>query len=481
MKKKTVRVLASAFCLMLVPAAAAFGQAFSGDSLESSEDEFFSSSDVEAEEGAAEVENMEEAVDRESVSLSGELSATGSYGLTREFVEGLTGIDDNSMNYYLTGDFLLDVRLRKGFRAFLDLNIGYSNIGMSVIHQYNLMNPVFAYGDLVDPDNKTIPPGSLFLLSEDQDMLIGIKELFVDLNIANTVYFRIGKQVLQWGRGYLWNPTDLVNIERRSFMDMDALRDGVFGMRLDFIFCRNFQIYTFFQFQGAESVTDIAMAGKLEFLIGSVEMGLSAWYQDQKLPVFGFDISAPLFLDIDFRGELALSWGDNRDKMDAAGNVYSVRDQLVPKFSVGLSRGFTIDSVDNKLVLNGEFYYNHTGYDVNMFEVLDATHRAAFLAGYYESGNYGRFYGALFVTINEFFIDEMAFTLSGIGNFSDLSFTAMADLSYAPVSNFTISFRLMACLGQNLREYTISLDPEDPLAAPGNNFMAASASCNVKF
>lgn len=467
MKIRTNIVLLTLLCLVL-PVTAGFAQTGTGDLIEGSEDDFFSSSDVEAVQGEAEVANMDDVVDRELVSFSGELSATGSYGLTREYIAGVTTIDDNMMNYYLTGDFLLDVRLKKGFRAFLDLNIGYSNVGLPAIHEYTDVFDFFS------------APGGLVYFSEDQDLLIGVKELFVDMNIANAVYFRVGKQVLQWGRGYLWNPTDLVNLDRKSFLDIEALRDGVFGMRTDFIFSRYFQIYTFLQFQDAQSVTDIALSGKLEFLIGSVELGLSGWYKDAMLPVFGFDISAPLFWDMDFRGEVSLSWGDNRDKMSADGlSTYQIRDELVPKFSVGLSRGFTIDEVDNKLLVNTEFYYNHVGYDENMLE--NSAVRLPFVTGgYYESGNYGKFYGALFVTINEFFLNSMAFTVSGIGNFSDLSFTVMADLSYTPVDNFTLSFRLMGYLGEDLREYTISFDMTDPLST-GNNFMAASVSCNVRF
>ena len=44
--------------------------------------------------------------------------------------------------------------------------------------------------------------------------------------------------------------------------------------------------------------------------------------------------------------------------------------------------------------------------------------------------------------------------MSGLGNFSDLSFIAMADLAYAPVNNFTLSLTVSSFLGADLREYT---------------------------
>jgi hypothetical protein len=39
----------------------------------------------------------------------------------------------------------------------------------------------------------------------------GIKEFFIDTNLRQKVYFRMGKQVLKWGQGYFWNPSDLLH------------------------------------------------------------------------------------------------------------------------------------------------------------------------------------------------------------------------------------------------------------------------------
>jgi hypothetical protein len=120
-----------------------------------------------------------------------------------------------------------------------------------------------------------------------------------------------------------------------------------------------------------------------------------------------------------------------------------------------LSRSFDAGDVQDRIVVNAEFYYNGLGYEEDMFEALNAANRAAFLAGYYRSGDYGKYYGALFVTVNRFLTTNMTLNVSGLGNFSDLSFIAMANLSYAPVNNFTLSFTLGSYLGSDLREYTV--------------------------
>ena len=69
------------------------------------------------------------------------------------------------------------------------------------------------------------------------------------------MYFRAGKQVLKWGTGYFWNPTDLINIEHRSFTNTNALLHGVFGLRSDVVFSPNWHLYTFLNLNGVQDRT----------------------------------------------------------------------------------------------------------------------------------------------------------------------------------------------------------------------------------
>jgi hypothetical protein len=200
----------------------------------------------------------------------------------------------------------------------------------------------------------------------------------------------------------------------------------------------------------------VAFAARTEFLAGQVEFGFSGWLKAGEIPVLGVDLSAPLFWDLNLTAEASLSWGDLKDKMDAAGAIYSIRDRLVPKIDVGLSRSFDAFDVQDRILVNAEFFYNDSGYDVNMFEVLDSANLANFLGGYYQAGYYGKYYGALFVTVNSFFRTNLTLSLSGLANFSDLSAIAVAGLSYAPVNNFTLTLQLGAYPGPEDREYTYS-------------------------
>jgi len=439
-----ITLLAGVLCLGLGAAALLGAQEQSAP--DQSEEDFFGSAPVEAGKGEAEVKNLAETLDQERLGLSGNLEASGTYLLTREFLRGEKGQEDNEMGLMVQGDFLVDERLKKGFRAFLDLGLG------TVVGQ----------------------PIPLLLL----------KEVFVDFNAANVVYFRAGKQVLQWGVGYLWNPTDLVNVQRKSFTDLTALREGVFGLRTDVVFSKAFHLFTFIDLNQVADLSDIAVAARAEFLLGSVEFGFSGWGKYAETPVFGFDLSAPLFWNLSLHGEGTLSWGYPVDKMTVAGAPDPVRDQLAPRIAAGLSRNFDSGGIQDRIMVNTEFYYNGLGYKENMFQVLrelptppppDLPPLTDFIDNYYHSGDYGTWYGALFITINRLFKTNLTLNLSGLGNFSDLSFITLAELDYAPVNNFTLVLTVASFLGPDLREYTTLARPVVPATVPPTYSLSGSS------
>ena len=431
----------------------------------SGEDEFFGSSTIEATQGSAEIKNPAEAVEKEHVGLSGILQGQGSYTMTRNFVQGHTGTSDNSLGNAMMGDFLVDARLQKGFRAFVDLNVSYLTGGAPLVHNFTLAAPL-ATSAFIPPAGPTVPvvfaPGTTLLASENQTTFLDVKEFFVDFNATNTVYFRLGKQVLQWGTGYFWNPTDLINIEHKSFTNLTALRDGVFGLRSDVVFAREFHLYTFLNLNAIQDISDVAFAARSEFLVGAVEFGFSGWLKSDRLPVFGTDLTAPFFWSTNLTAEASFSWGENQRMLNVDGVTTSaIRGRVVPKVDVGLSRTFDAFDVQDRISVNVEFFYNGAGYDDNMFEKLslNPVGLQTFFGGYYEAGYYGKYYAAFFVTVSKFILNEMTLSVSGLSDLSDSSGIAFVGLAYDPVNDFDLSLQVGTYLGPDNREYTASVNP----------------------
>ncbi len=431
----------------------------------SSEDEFFGSADVEAKQGTAEKPNAAEAVEveKEKLGFSGQLQSLSAYTMTRNFVEGTAGVSDNTLANSVLADFLVDARLPKSYRMFMDLNINYVPNGVPVPETFSGFPP-------------GLPP--TMTLVQNQTTLLDIKEVFVDFNFANTAYFRAGKQVLQWGTGYFWNPTDLINISHKSFTNLNALLDGVFGLRGDVTFSPIFHLYTFINLNGVQDLTDVAYAARTEFLAGKAEFGLVGWYEYSKIPVFGADLTTPLFWELNMTGEASLSYGDNQQKLDTSGNAYSVSNQLVPKVDIGLSRTFDAFDVQDRISVMTEFFWNSDGYNQNMFQDLTGLNLSTFYSTYYHAGYYGQYYGALFISIGSFGLTNMTLSLDGLCNFSDMSAIALVGLSYEPVSNFTLQIQVGSYLGANNGEYVISVNPTTGGITNNQFFIILGATVN---
>jgi hypothetical protein len=306
---------------------------------------------------------------------------------------------------------------------------------------------------------------------EQVNTIILFKEFFLDANILQKVYLRAGKQVLQWGRGYFWNPTDLVNIERKNFFDMTRSREGNYGLKVHVPFGTVVNLYGFVDFNNIKSPADCGTAGKVEFVLGGTEAAFSAWQKDGFLPVYGFDFSSRLFT-VDLWGEAAVSEGNNQKKVRIRSvtipvpMIYAESYQTkgwVCQASLGLSRSFDIVTED-RLMLVAEFYWNSDGYESNMF--ADKTKGELFaspLTGYYRSGSYRKCYSSFFLTFNRFFHQDLTASASALVNWDDLSETVSAGVSWTPVYNFTTGLSVYGFLGNKDTEYgrqTVALYPE---------------------
>ncbi|MFH1260207.1 MAG: hypothetical protein ABII74_10450 [Elusimicrobiota bacterium] len=310
---------------------------------------------------------------------------------------------------------------------------------------------------------------------------IALRELFFDFDYRRRVYLRTGKQVLQWGRCYLWNPTDLINIEKKSFVRKIGYREGAYGMKLQIPFGTKYNIYSFLDTGNAASGEDVGAALKFEFLTGKTEMAFSGWTKKAYHPVFGYDFSTRI-KDLDVVGELTVSQKDNtRQIREEQGQleIYQKDKKIVPKTSLGLTKGFRLGNFNDCLSVTSEFYYNHNGYQEDLFN--DPTvypYRAPivsrdaagamvsqtsgtkkdFLTAHnlYEVHNYSRCYGAIFASVGRLFITELVLNINYIRNFHDRSGIISSGLSYKNLSDFSAGILFNTFLGKDNREYTFN-------------------------
>ncbi len=411
--------------------------------------------------------NFTSLMDKQELVFSGNILNRENYSLKRSWFMGDTPGDTNTFGASLSGNFNLDLRLRQGFKAHLNMYVSYSTTKNPYLD--TLIN---SFGPLSNQVQ-----GLLDIISGDTSLTF--PEFFVDMNISQKVYFRIGKQVIKWGTANLWNPTDLINLDRTSFLDSFQVKRGVPGLKMHIPFGTTVNIYTFLDVSGAKVIKDTAIAGKFEVLLGRTEVGLSAWAKQDNYPVYGLDFTSRIG-QINIYGEVSLSEGENRLKIGdpvitgpqinyitvpntnifipiVIGPVtnYSTTQAtngFIPRITLGFSRIFNY-IYDNRVTIGGEFYYNSSGYMGNIFaDPIKANWMIK--NGLYRPYDTSQFYGALFTTINHFFDSTLSFTGNILGNFNDLSFVVATTLTYQPIFNFSLGLTIDAFLGPDKAEFT---------------------------
>ncbi len=369
-----------------------------------------------------------------TIDFSGEIKGAEIYTDKRG-----SDIDDNTISSAILANFFLDARLKKGTKYFANIELLNNSQGTG----------------------------------KDLDYLLSLKETFIDFNIKNAVYFKTGKQVLQWGRCYLWNPSDVINIEKKSFIQKLGFREGTYGLKTHIPFGTKQNIYTFIDTKNVKYNDELGFAGKYEFIVGETEMAFSGFNKKGFSPVYSYDFSTRIF-GIDTVGEAAFSDGDNYEYLKEENGVLSVykeKDKWMPRISIDFGKQFDFMEVNDRISVNTEFYYNHTGMTENIFKdksiyLFSSPDKTGKISGskkdfllnndLYEQNNLSRYYAALFTTINKFIISDMSLSVNLINNLNDNSSILTTGVSYKDINDFSVGFNVYSYLGKSDTEYTFS-------------------------
>ncbi|MGA1867256.1 MAG: hypothetical protein ACMUJM_01795 [bacterium] len=387
--------------------------------------------------------------EKKSIGISGEATSILEFTGTRDWLQVGNEIevsDDKStiLSSSIQGNIFFDARLPKGTKCFANLET----------HYYS-----------------TADEANFFL-----------REFFIDFNIHHAVYFRTGKQVLQWGRCYLWNPSDLINVEKRTFKEKIGTREGAHGIKIHAPFGTKYNIYGFLDTGDVEEGDEIGAALKWECVIGKTEMAFSAWHKKDYRPVYAYDFSTRVW-GIDTKGEAALSYGDNYEKLTIEKGLltkYKEKNRWIPRICVDFGRSFDCMDVPDRISLNVELYYNEGGYTDNLLSddtpytfskpitisdpsgssqpitLQEGTLRDFLLyTGMYEAHHFSKYYIALFTTTRKFIVSDMQLILNMIGNLNDRSCILTSGIKYTNINDFSIGVTIYSYIGSRKCEYTM--------------------------
>ncbi len=321
------------------------------------------------------------------------------------------------------------------------------------------------------------------------NLSLSVVELFSDFSFDDTLFFRFGKHTIKWGVGYFFSPADVLNLAAIDPEDPTADREGPLSLRTQIPFdLNNFYLYTIINTNA--NPLDVALAPKLEFLVGETELSVAGYYQRALSPRIIGTFSGPLG-DLDVFGEAVVSFGSDRifvrrsvdqtaaqetdeDDLEVVLDTYEL--QWFPFFSgtVGFRYLETFEEILD-LTLVGQYFFNGTGYpDSTLLEpaaylfqnpdtnglVLDNEGEQpseyeppADLRGQ-DLQNWGRHYVGLTASFGSLFETKVGISLFSLINLSDLSGIFSPSISYSFLDWFRFSIGSRMTFGDAGDEYT---------------------------
>ena len=281
-------------------------------------------------------------------------------------------------------------------------------------------------------------------------------EYFVDYNLHDRFFFRLGKHTVTWGVGYFFSPADVINLSAVDPENPTEQREGAISLRTQVVFpgTQNcLWLYVLPDIDEKKGLNDFdikytAFAGKFEFLINRFEIGIGGWYKYGRTPRAVGTVTGA-FRKLSLFSELVLGYGTEEQwsplGKNGSGNVNYGDMKAVFQGTAG----FMYTWKDPKLTLIGQYFFNGFGDKKTMdLSIMDFVK----LKNAY---NYaGRHYLALSLSKQELFTSDCSGSLYGMLSLTDGSGMAQGTFSAKFWDDFTLSTGPIAVFGKKGSEFT---------------------------
>ncbi len=379
------------------------------------------------------------------VSFGGDIYNRSHYNIRRDSVTGDLPWRENLFFNYFQNDLFFDLRLDKGVKVYTSFSLLLYPSALGTIREVS---------DLEQEETKNVSSNITDLLANNgSDYYLNFNESFIDFNLFYLVYFRIGKQVLQWSRGFFWTPADVINVDLKAFTDLDRIRRGVYGLRFSVPIGTLFNFYSFIG--GPEDLSvydDYSLALKGEVLLGKLELGVSYWGKKGRDPIYAFDFSTG-FLGFNFYGEGAYSLSHFNERFFLnEDDKWLLKRYQRESFKMVL--GFNKSFREGLNVYGGEIFYNGEGYaDKTILEDTDLKLLFLDQMGYYPL-QHSQWYVSIFLTFLDLFTKTTTFNVNMALNIVDTSLILSPVVSFSPIQDFVFSLTPTLYLGSKDKEFT---------------------------
>lgn len=329
----------------------------------------------------------------------------------------------------------------------------------------------------------TIKDGELDSFGNKQERLQALlPELWIKFDIARVAYLTLGRQPLRWGSGHFWNPTDFVNQLRKDPFALFDERIGVDALKLHFpVESLGWNFYLLGLIGEAKAPKNVGVAGRAEFAFWQMEIALSGYWRHEEPLKLGADLSLGVSY-FDFRSEVAVSHGvrtpfykGHLDLNDLSSFLalrsYKRQNDWLPQVMGEVEASIPYGDND-VLVLGVEYLYNQAGYAGS--ELYPKLMMEGLFTPLYTGKHYGGFY---LLAQSPGTWDDGTLILSSLGNLSDKTFMARAELRVTVLTYLTLNAYLGYHFGKNGElHYGLTLPPDSSGLSPFPKGLAIKAT-----
>jgi hypothetical protein len=336
-------------------------------------------------------------------------------------------------------------------------------------------NPAFGSG------SNTTGSG-FFNLPSSSNPAVFLDQLWVNFDIARTVFITAGKQHVKWGVSRFWNPTDFLTPQRRDPLAVFDPRLGASMVKVHLPSeSHGWNLYAIGLIDNAGPASTLGQLGgaiRGEIAFARSEIGAEAVFVPGRKDRFGLDASSAIG-PLDAYLETSLSKGSDvplfriNPNANPASGLAGQFEQFTPtNYKVAASGGFNTTIViaeNNNLVLGVEYFYNSIGYDSERFYPFlifrDFT-RPPGTPPSFQPFYLGRHYGAVYATFTSPSIlgENSSFILSNLSNLSDRSVITRLDFLTRVLSYLFLEAYADVHYGRHGGEFRlqINLPPQPP-------------------
>lgn len=308
-------------------------------------------------------------------------------------------------------------------------------------------------------------------------------ELFTDFNYNDSVFFRFGKQTVNWGVGYFFSPANVINLESIDPFDPERQLEGPVSLRAHYPIPRTqHNLWAYAVLPAADmKPEDVHVAAKAEFVSGAWEFGLGGWYAYER-PLRGIVTASGSVGQLSLFGEGYVARGSDKKWVENV-SIYNpftgsgTRTDALSVFLKG-SAGFMWNRSDWNFSVAGQYLYDGEGYaDADREARIDEAYtnetdirNALTIAGVddvdaaftgFVKGlilNSGRHYAAVNLSKSELGLKDLSANLTVLANLSDWSGIARPSLSYRLFKGMSASLSASFAFGLEDSEYLVLND-----------------------